>query len=454
MRKYLIIVFFFNLINGNAQSTLFQAGDRVCFVGNSITSNAEFYHNIYQYYVTRFPQKHIEFYNCGISGDVTSGVLRRLGYDVLVHRPTHAVIMIGMNDVNRSLYGPLPTNNPDTIAKRDLAISNYKSNVEQLVKKLLDSGVKVILQKPSIFDQTAHLARENNLGVNDALKICADFLGTLAVKYQLPVIDYWSIMSNINQQEQSKDPTWTIVGPDRIHPGSTGHFVMMYQFLTTTKADSLVARIVLSKNKVVSNLKSSNCIIENWTATKNELTCLIKEKSLPYPVTPSANEAIGLVPFMTNLNQEILQVDMAANGKYTVWIDATKLGDFSSEELRHGIQLANYKYTPQYLQALAVRQKLSELWATESSLRTIVYVEFKHLYGYDLSVGLPAIKKYLNNLFETKLSATPYYKTQFDKYYEVKPLQQQLTNKWEQLQNEVYVIAQPAAHIYHIVPKL
>jgi endoglucanase len=452
--KNAILVFLLFLENiCVAQKNIFQDGDRVCFVGNSITSNAEFYHNIYQYYVTRFPKRRIEFYNCGISGDVTTGVLKRLNSDVLIHRPTHAVIMIGMNDVNRSLYGTSTTYNQDTLEKRALALKSYKANVELLIERLLDSGVKVFLQKPSIFDQTAQLPRENNLGVNDALKICADILGILADTYHLPVIDYWTAMSKINQQQQLKDPQWTIVGQDRIHPGSTGHFVMMYEFLTTTKADSLVSKIVFSKNKEVSNYKSANCTIEKYNSKSNEFNCIVKEYALPYPITSAANEAITLVPFAQALNQQILQIDVIKKGNYTLWIDSVRIDEFSDADLKEGIQLTKYNNTPQNIQSLAVRQKLIELWAIESNLRTITYVEFKHLQGFDISNGLPAIKQYLENLFTTKLSGTPFYKLQFDKYYQVKPLQKSLLQKLATLQNEVYILAQTKSHTYHIVPK-
>ena len=44
-------------------------------------------------------------FNCGVSGDVTSGVLNRMEEDILINNPSHAVIMLGMNDVYRNLYG-------------------------------------------------------------------------------------------------------------------------------------------------------------------------------------------------------------------------------------------------------------------------------------------------------------------------------------------------------------
>ena len=103
MKVFLVscfILFYFTTVVAQP----FPSGSRVCFVGNSITNNGEFHHNILLYHLTRYPKENVSFFNCGISGDVTSGILSRMDDDILVHQPTHIVLMIGMNDVKRSLY--------------------------------------------------------------------------------------------------------------------------------------------------------------------------------------------------------------------------------------------------------------------------------------------------------------------------------------------------------------
>ena len=90
----ILILFFYSTIcfTQTNSELFFEEGSRVCFVGNSITHNGEFHHNVLLYHVTRFPEQPVSFYNCGISGDVTGGVLKRMEDDILVHQPTHAVI--------------------------------------------------------------------------------------------------------------------------------------------------------------------------------------------------------------------------------------------------------------------------------------------------------------------------------------------------------------------------
>ena len=220
-RGFLILVITCSLFSTFAQPSLFKTGDRVCFVGNSITNNGEFHHNIFLYQQTRFPKEQVSFYNCGISGDVCGGVLKRMEDDILIHQPTHVVLMLGMNDVNRGLYSLTqltPVAEGEVTAKKEEAIKNYKIRLDSIIHIFLSKGIKVILQKPTIYDQTAAIKSENHFGVNDALKRCADYIQTLADKYQLPVVDYWTILNKINTELQKKDSTATITGPDRVHP--------------------------------------------------------------------------------------------------------------------------------------------------------------------------------------------------------------------------------------------
>jgi lysophospholipase L1-like esterase len=236
-------MFFYTFLFYKCYCPNFPSGSRVCFVGNSITNNGEFHHNILLYHLTRYPSENVSFFNCGISGDANGGIINSEDDDILVHQPTHIVLMIGMNDVKRSLYGEQPTTNADTLVQRLKAIELYKVNLEKIITLFLAKKIKVNLQKTTIYDQTAKVPTKNNLGVNDALKICADYKGELSIKYQLPVVDYWTIMNTINQQLQAKYPAASLTSNDRVHPQSTGHFVMEYQFLATTKAPKLLQKI-------------------------------------------------------------------------------------------------------------------------------------------------------------------------------------------------------------------
>ncbi len=457
MKNYLLIKVLFTVLIFNSliysQNLLFKKGDKICFIGNSITHEGEFHHNIYQFYLTRFQKQEIEFYNCGISGDVTDGIIKRMDSDILIYKPTHVIIMIGMNDVRRELYGKKMTTNADTLSQRKVAIEKYKINLSQIVKTFLDKKIKVIMQKPSIYDQTAINKTENHLGVNEALKTCAVFIQELANKNKLQVIDYWTVMTKINNEIQLKNPSATVVSEDRIHPQSTGNFIMSNEFLKTVKMPAYVSQISIKNNKVF-GLK--NCSVTGFSANEGNVHFTLKENALPFPITENLKEGADLIKFNQNLNIEEIKIDGLSAGDFNLVIDGKVIGNFSTEQYKKGINLALYPETPQYQQALKVKEILTEIWAKEANLRTITWVQINsYLKGYTNFSDLYATKKYLDEIYEKELKLLPWgrwYKGQFDKYITVKADEKIFETAVIKLRKKAYEAAIPVAHKYKILP--
>ena len=433
--------------------SFFSAGERVCFVGNSITSNAEFYHDILLFHLTRFPQQSLSIYNCGISGNETQDVINRLDDDIFIHNPTSVVIMIGMNDVKRDLYGQNPTTNADTLRLREKAIDLYKINMEKIINSFLSKNIKVILQKPSIYDQTAILPKANNLGVNDALKICADFVGELGKKYKLPTVDYFTIMDHLNQKMQKKNPAATLIGSDRVHPGSVGHLVMGYQFLKTENAPRYVSKIVITKNIAKSAEKSENCEITSVFIENNKAAFTVKENSLPFPIVKGQVEALALIPFVDELNLELLQVKGLVDRNYKLRIDGELIGLFSNKQLNEGVNLATNTSTPQYKQAMKVREVLWELRAVVANSRTLKLIEYNRDFKRcPNKTNLSVVEAYMDSVFSTVNYKNPYFKLQLKNYLAYKPQEKVLENSSNSLREKAQQLVQPSAHTYTIEP--
>lgn len=431
----------------------FKSNDRVCFVGNSITNNGEFYHNVLLYHITRFPGIPIAFYNCGISGDVTGGILRRMDDDILIHQPTVAVIMIGMNDMTSSLFAPKIISNPDTLQKRVDGLNLYKTNLEKIINIFLDKNIRVILQKPSIYDQTAVLTTPILLGKNDALKLCADFCDDLSRRYKLPIVDYWSIMMRINTDQQQRDSCFTITSSDRVHPNATGHFVMAYQFLKTEKLPQYVSKIIVEKGLRKSQNYSFNCKFNKFNRGKESITFSVIEHSLPFPVVESQQKALKLVPFIAECNMEVLQVKDMAEGNYELSIDSISIGIFSGKQLREGINLAEFSQAPQYLQAMKVRAIFSELWKDEANLRGIKFIEYNQ-YFKDCpdKKNIQSVVTYLDSVF-TQRYTNPYYKNSLKKYALDKPHENVFRIQSDNLRKKAYMTAKPVEHSFTIIRK-
>jgi lysophospholipase L1-like esterase len=439
----------------SAQKTsgsIFNDGDKICFVGNSITSNGEFFNNIFLYYVTRFPQKDVWFYNCGISGDIAKSVLNRLDNDVFVHHPTWCVVMLGMNDVTRDLYKSTRTSEPGIMQQRQAAIDVYKKNLEIIVQKLLQSNSKVILEKPTIYDQTAKLPAENYYGVNDALKICANYIQNLADKYKLFTIDYYGLMNELNTQVQLKDSSATITGHDRVHPGPVGHFIMTYEFLKSTGMPNEVSTMVI--NNTQGGKYSRNCSISGIKRSKSELTFLCTENALPFPMIKDTPTALALVPFTKDFNQEILKVNKLEKGNYDLTIDTSYVASFSDQELKQGVNLATNVHTPQYRQSLILLNLCRKYRDVEATLTSLKFLE--HYVLADMRVAdlqdIDKIKMALDSKRERFKSST-YFMAQFKDYLTNKPQQGSFEQQLITIHQQIYLSNKPVQHAYKLTKR-
>ncbi|TCC96462.1 hypothetical protein EZ444_10790 [Pedobacter hiemivivus] len=455
--KYKIILFlglFIHTLNGFAQAlnkSLFPNGSKVCFVGNSITNNGEYYNDLWMYYATRFPKEQINFFNCGISGDVAAGILKRMDKDVLIHEPTHAVMMIGMNDVKRDLYGKKDANDE----LKEKALTAYNSNTDAAVSILKKRVGNVILLKPSIYDQTAVIETPNLYGVNDALQRCAEQMHSLSEKYQTGLVDFQTVLLRINREEQAKDPAFTIIGKDRVHPLSAGHFVMAYQFLKDTKAPQYVSKLVIGNDLSASQKNSFNAEIKKQSNKNNVLSFECIEKSLPCPVKESAKKALSWVPFYEEFNTELLQVKSLQPGSYNLFIDDVLIASFTDEAFLTGINLSLYQNTPQYQQAINVMDACVKYRDAEAVIRNLRFVEFNELSGLKDQSDITVVEQYLDKRLESLKDGGhyEYYQKQFKNYILKKNGEAEALKKLPVLAAAIYEVNQPKPHIFKIEKK-
>jgi lysophospholipase L1-like esterase len=356
----------------HADVPTFKSGDRWCVLGDSITETGAYHQHVELFYLTRFPTKPIDVINCGIRGDTAIGANQRLEWDCLFAQPAVISVMLGMNDVSPSYYKY--KDRPDFEKKCNERAETYDQAMRKLTKRLLDSGAKVILIKPSIFDDTADLPSPNFPGCGEALAGLSKRVQAIADEYQVPTVDFNTPMASINAEQQKRDPHYTIVGPDRVHPTAPGHFVMAYEFLKAQKLSGVVARIVIDAAAGKAG-PLENCEVTELNAQPNSVSFTCLEGALPFPVATAAQPALEVVPFTRELNQEILLVRGLVPGDYELKIDGQKIRVFRSKELHEGVNLAIESETPQIKQSKMVADLLKRKWAAVAKLRSISYIE-------------------------------------------------------------------------------
>ncbi|MDP3849011.1 MAG: SGNH/GDSL hydrolase family protein [Luteolibacter sp.] len=342
------------LLAGRSFGEMFRDGETVCFLGDSITNGGRYQGIIQNYYLTRFPDRTLRFVNAGRSGDTADGALARLREDVIDKKPTTVAIMLGMNDVNRGLYVADPDEKQR--ARQQQALDSYRKNMETVTQRVLtEAGApKLIFITPSPFDQTAVNDRNNNQpGCNDGLGRCAKIVRELAAKNHGTVVDFHAPMTAFNLQRQQQDPNYTIIGPDRVHPGPPGLLMMAWLFLKSQDAPSLVSHVKVdaAAGRVVAG---DNAEVTAVVKRDGGVTFTVLAKALPFPVESAAGEMLALLPIGKDLNQELLEIGGLADGDYELKIDGTPVGRHTREELARGVNLAFNEATPQFKQAREV----------------------------------------------------------------------------------------------------
>lgn len=445
-----ILLFLGALTDAHSQNIpVFKNRDKVCFIGNSITQDGRYHMLVQSFFATRFPGNKVDFFNCGISGDVADGMLYRLNNDILVHKPNYAFLMVGMNDIQGALYEPSVQVDSTLLAKREEALSNYYIKTEKLAALLYENGIQPIFLTPSIYDQTAKISTPNNFGSNDALGKCAIHIRKLAKKYNAPVVDFYEKMSAYNKSAQQKDSTFTIVGQDRVHPVDVGHFTMAMNIISEIMPVEGVSSIEIdAKNKQV--LKAENCTVK---LLKNKgIQFEVLQKSLPFPVLNKYEGALGFVS-LDAVNNETVTIQHLKKGRYQLIIDSTIVGTFSSEEFQKGIDLSTIKNTPQYLQALEVLNLCESYHKVFGKLRNIALIEYRNLRDYKGPDTFEGKRAYLAIETEKQKGKSwyPYMVKTCNDYFEIKPNEKKLWTELNEIRIEIYESNIPKSQKYQLV---
>ncbi|MGH8018086.1 MAG: SGNH/GDSL hydrolase family protein, partial [Opitutaceae bacterium] len=430
---------------------LFQDGDRWCAIGDSITHTGSYHEWVQLFYLTRYPDRAVTAFNCGISGDTTAGALRRLDWDVLTKRPTVSSVMFGMNDVDRRLYGDTAGDANLEQTRRE-RIDAYRANLTNLAGLLQKSGSRVILLTPSIFDQTAEGERPKQTGVNDALAECAAIVRELAEQSGASLVDVHALMDRITREQQAKSAAFTLVGPDRAHPGAPGHFIMAYAFLKAQQAAPFVARLYI-------NLESDEVLADNGTAEDvrkqqdGGLLFTWGARALPFPVDPEIQPALSFVPFTQEFNQEVLQVVGLQRGRYELRVDDSSAGIFTAEQFAAGINLAAIANTPQYVQALDVlRLVKARAELVSDNLRRIAQVEFRVAPDLPRPLTLEQVQPLVNERLSSLEpgAANASFRRALELYPQRKESETEALGSADRLARLARLTAQPRSHIYLI----
>lgn len=330
-----------------------HGGDRVVFLGDSITEQKLYTTYIEAYTVTRFPKQKFNFWNSGWGGDtawlrmrtfpdekalfatqgdeqqklVEAAVDGPLNRDVVSLKPTVVTVNFGMNDHN---YEPF----------REDIFKAYVRSQTEIVKVLKKNAVRVVLLTPQpIEDRRPDPDKDPR---NQSLRKFGDGLKEVAAKEGAMFVDQFDPYMAIMRREHAAKGDVCIGGGDAVHPAPMGHTLMASIILKQLKAPALVssAELAVSEDQQGKLVSATQCAVSNVKFEKGTLSFDRADDCLPMPIDERAMAALKLAPVLDDVNRYELRVAGLKEDLYDVLIDGEVAATVTKEELAKGWNLA------------------------------------------------------------------------------------------------------------------
>ncbi|HTL67257.1 MAG TPA: SGNH/GDSL hydrolase family protein [Lacunisphaera sp.] len=314
-------------------------GDRVVFLGDSITEQRLYTTYIEAYALSRHPTWKLSFRNAGWGGDTawlrmrlhadevllfaaddarqTDMVRKSVGYglerDVLPLKPTVVLVNFGMNDHYYQAFRP------------DILRAYVRAQTE-IARVLQAGGARVAFLTPQPIEEKRPDPDQDVR--NQALRRFSDALGDVAARTHSLFVDEFDPYLALMKASTAA----TIGRGDAIHPGPAGHTLMAWAILKGLGATPLVSSATIDGR--TGRVESTEaCRIDRVTKENGTMAFDRLDDALPMPIDPKAESALSLAPVLMDLNFYDLKIPGLPPGRYTVTIDGRTVSTVNASEL-------------------------------------------------------------------------------------------------------------------------
>lgn len=324
-----------------AKDFYFQKGDRVLFIGDSITEQYQYSTYIELYLTTRFPDWNLQFLNAGIGGDTATGGANRFANHVLAEKPTAITIDFGMNDGGYGAFNPA-------------SAANFAAKTTAMVEMAKKAGIRVALISPNAVEV------RNNPGLKTYLETQKQFyapLKDIAAKNELTFVDQYAVTRAV-LDKIAADKAAVKPFPDAVHTNEAGGLLMAHSILVGLHAPALVSDLTL--DAASKEAKTRGCTIKEVAGGPDGVTFERNDAALPLPILKGWRDLLPYVDDLKNLNYYGLKVTGLAGDKYELSIDGKAVGMYTAKDLAAGVNLGNLASGPLFEQGAKVLQAINK----------------------------------------------------------------------------------------------
>jgi len=214
-------------------SAVFQAGNRILFQGDSITDGNRGRNNdpnhilghsyaflVAAKYGALYPERKLEFFNRGISGNKVPDLLNRWQTNTIDLKPTVVSILIGVNDI----WHPLN-------ADQEVSVEKYEEGYDKLLAQTVAAlpNAKIILLEPFI---TPGRATSPKWDVwQGHLKKFQAVVAKLGAKYHAPIVKLQQVFDEASKRVPAE--YWVF---DGVHPTYAGNQLIADEWVRVATA--------------------------------------------------------------------------------------------------------------------------------------------------------------------------------------------------------------------------
>ena len=233
----------------------------VCCLGDGITEQGYWIHDMMNYFAAVKPDDKIKLYNCGIAGASAEKAAYYFADEIMWTKPDYVLICLGANDIGLNLYGN--DTNAEILKKRESCMNNYKKYLRIVAELIENLGIKVIFTTGYISD----IHKENGAysQINTAYDEICGYNRRLAGDNIIDIYDeLWKEYERLNAE--GKD----FFQPDGIHPSRLGHAVIAAATLKALgyteniSVDSMIERTPLNADRFDDERRLRNISFVKW----------------------------------------------------------------------------------------------------------------------------------------------------------------------------------------------
>ena len=370
----------------------FADGERVTFLGDSITHGGIYHVNLQLFWDLRYPGSGTRLMNCGVSGGSAGGGAARWKSDVLPQRADRVFVMFGMNDVGHGNYAtvrwkydilpprtgqdfvmfePAPKVDEKVAAKRRASLDAYRRNMAQIADDAQAAGKRLVVVTPTPYDEYGDIYTPNRRqGCNSrGLTAFAAACRELAAERKTELLDLHAPLTEFIRSQ--RDYAFCRKG-DRVHPTPDGHMIVTALMLESMGVSPVVAQVEIDAGGRVGG--TVRAAVSDVKASPRRLSFRYAPEALPFPTPEDYRRADAVYPVSEKMNVELLRVTGLPSGEYDLLADGEAVGSFSAGQFAEGVNLALLP-TPGAKLAMDAWNISRELVSLQSRQRTLVLIE-------------------------------------------------------------------------------